>query len=82
MLKSPDGHHPAASLSEFRPARCDDAPALCENFNDAVEDGLVTFDGALRSIPEQAASDCRGAGFAASVIRSRTADLGFGVRHQ
>jgi len=37
----------------IRPAREDDAPALREIFNDAVEDGLATFDSALRSIEEQ-----------------------------
>lgn len=37
----------------IRPARDDDAPALREIFNDAVEDGLATFDSALRSIEEQ-----------------------------
>src|SRR5579872_2131999 len=37
----------------IRPARNDDAPALREIFNDAVEDGLATFDSALRSIEDQ-----------------------------
>lgn len=37
----------------IRPAREDDAPALREIFNDALEDGLATFDGVLRSIEEQ-----------------------------
>ncbi|PYU19052.1 MAG: hypothetical protein DMG30_25550 [Acidobacteria bacterium] len=37
----------------IRSARCDDAPALREIFNDAVEEGLATFDSTLRSIPEQ-----------------------------
>jgi L-amino acid N-acyltransferase YncA len=37
----------------IRPAREDDAPALREIFNDAVEDGLATFDSALRSIEDQ-----------------------------
>jgi L-amino acid N-acyltransferase YncA len=37
----------------IRPARDDDAPALREIFNDAVEDGLATFDSALRSIEDQ-----------------------------
>jgi L-amino acid N-acyltransferase YncA len=37
----------------IRPARGDDAPALREIFNDAVEDGLATFDNTLRSIDEQ-----------------------------
>jgi phosphinothricin acetyltransferase len=37
----------------IRPARSDDAPALREIFNDAVEDGLATFDSALRSIEDQ-----------------------------
>jgi phosphinothricin acetyltransferase len=37
----------------IRPARGDDAPALREIFNDAVEDGLATFDRALRSIEDQ-----------------------------
>lgn len=37
----------------IRPAREDDAPALREIFNDALEDGLATFDSALRSIEEQ-----------------------------
>lgn len=37
----------------IRPARGDDAPALREIFNDAVEDGLATFDSALRSIEDQ-----------------------------
>jgi L-amino acid N-acyltransferase YncA len=36
-----------------RPARDEDAPALREIFNDAVEDGLATFDSALRSIEDQ-----------------------------
>lgn len=37
----------------IRPAREDDAPALREIFNDALEDGLATFDSVLRSIEEQ-----------------------------
>jgi len=37
----------------IRPAREDDAPALREIFNDAVEDGLTTFESALRSIDDQ-----------------------------
>ncbi len=37
----------------IRPARPEDAPALREIFNDAVEDGLATFDSRLRSIDEQ-----------------------------
>jgi L-amino acid N-acyltransferase YncA len=37
----------------IRPARDDDASALREIFNDAVEDGLVTFDSGLRSIEDQ-----------------------------
>ena len=37
----------------IRPARPEDAPALREIFNDAVEDGLATFDSKLRSIDEQ-----------------------------
>jgi len=37
----------------IRPARDDDAPALREIFNDAVEDGFATFDSALRSIEDQ-----------------------------
>jgi len=37
----------------IRPARADDAPALREIFNDAVEDGLTTFESALRSVDEQ-----------------------------
>jgi L-amino acid N-acyltransferase YncA len=37
----------------IRPARGDDAPALREIFNDAVEDGLATFESTLRSIDEQ-----------------------------
>jgi len=37
----------------IRPARREDAPALREIFNDAVEDGLATFDSTLRSIDEQ-----------------------------
>jgi L-amino acid N-acyltransferase YncA len=37
----------------IRPARDEDAPALREIFNDAVEDGLATFDCALRSIEDQ-----------------------------
>jgi L-amino acid N-acyltransferase YncA len=37
----------------IRPARDDDAAALREIFNDAVEDGLVTFDSGLRSIDDQ-----------------------------
>jgi L-amino acid N-acyltransferase YncA len=37
----------------IRPARSYDAPALREIFNDAVEDGLATFDSALRSIEDQ-----------------------------
>jgi len=37
----------------IRPAREDDAPALREIFNDAVEDGLATFDNGLRSIEDQ-----------------------------
>lgn len=37
----------------IRLARGEDAPALREIFNDAVEDGLATFDRALRSIEEQ-----------------------------
>jgi len=37
----------------IRPARDDDAPALREIFNDAVEDGLATFDRGLRSIEDQ-----------------------------
>ena len=37
----------------IRPARLEDAPALREIFNDAVEDGLATFDSTLRSIDEQ-----------------------------
>jgi L-amino acid N-acyltransferase YncA len=39
----------------IRPARGDDAPALREIFNDAVEDGLATFDNRLRSIEDQKA---------------------------
>src|SRR5487761_1535353 len=37
----------------IRPARDDDAPALREIFNDAIEDGLATFPSALRSIEDQ-----------------------------
>lgn len=37
----------------IRPAREDDAPALREIFNDALEDGLATFPSALRSIEDQ-----------------------------
>lgn len=37
----------------IRPAREEDAPALREIFNDAVADGLATFDSALRSIDDQ-----------------------------
>src|SRR5579862_6811565 len=37
----------------IRAARLEDAPALREIFNDAVEDGLATFDSALRSIDSQ-----------------------------
>src|SRR5260370_432402 len=37
----------------IRPAREDDAAALREIFNDAVEDGLTTFESALRSIDDQ-----------------------------
>ena len=37
----------------IRPAREEDAPALREIFNDAVQDGLATFDSALRSIDDQ-----------------------------
>src|ERR1700674_5978978 len=37
----------------IRPAREDDAPALREICNDAVEDGLATFDSGLRSIEDQ-----------------------------
>ena len=37
----------------IRPARGEDAPALREIFNDAVEDGLATFESALRSVEEQ-----------------------------
>ena len=37
----------------IRPAREEDAPALREIFNDAVEDGLATFDSALRSVDDQ-----------------------------
>ena len=37
----------------IRPAREDDAPALREIFNDAVEDDLATFDSPLRSIEDQ-----------------------------
>jgi L-amino acid N-acyltransferase YncA len=37
----------------IRPAREDDAPALREIYNDAVEDGLATFDSGLRSIEDQ-----------------------------
>jgi L-amino acid N-acyltransferase YncA len=37
----------------IRPARREDAPALREIFNDAVEDGLATFASELRSIDEQ-----------------------------
>jgi L-amino acid N-acyltransferase YncA len=37
----------------IRPAREDDAPALREICNDAVEDGLATFDNGLRSIDDQ-----------------------------
>jgi L-amino acid N-acyltransferase YncA len=37
----------------IRPARDDDAPALREIFNDAVEDGLATFDSSLRSVDDQ-----------------------------
>jgi phosphinothricin acetyltransferase len=37
----------------IRPAREDDAPALREILNDAVEDGLTTFESALRSIDDQ-----------------------------
>ena len=33
----------------IRPARREDAPALREIFNDAVEDGLATFDSTLRN---------------------------------
>ena len=42
--------HPHLNI---RPAREDDAPALREIFNDAVEDGLTTFESALRSIDDQ-----------------------------
>jgi L-amino acid N-acyltransferase YncA len=37
----------------IRPARDEDAPALREIFNDAVEDGLTTFDNGLRSLEDQ-----------------------------
>ena len=37
----------------LRPARDADAPALREIFNEAVEDGLVTFETAPRSLEEQ-----------------------------
>src|SRR5438309_8364551 len=37
----------------IRPAREEDASALREIFNDAVEDGLATFECALRSIEDQ-----------------------------
>jgi phosphinothricin acetyltransferase len=37
----------------IRPAREADAPALREIFNEAVEDGLATFDDAPRSLEEQ-----------------------------
>jgi L-amino acid N-acyltransferase YncA len=37
----------------IRRAREDDAPALREICNDAVEDGLATFDNGLRSIEDQ-----------------------------
>ena len=37
----------------IRPAREEDAPALREIFNDAVQDGLATFDCALRSIEDE-----------------------------
>ena len=37
----------------IRPARGDDAPALRDIFNDAVEEGFATFDSSLRSIEEQ-----------------------------
>ena len=37
----------------IRPARADDAAALREIFNDAVEDGLATFDSELRTIEDQ-----------------------------
>lgn len=43
-------HRPHLSI---RPAREDDASALREICNDAVEDGLATFDNALRSIEDQ-----------------------------
>ena len=42
--------HPHLNI---RPAREDDAPALREIFNDAVQDGLATFDCALRSVEDQ-----------------------------
>src|SRR6202051_27020 len=42
--------HPHLNI---RPAREDDAPALREICNDAVEDGLATFDSGLRSIEDQ-----------------------------
>lgn len=38
---------------KIRAACEDDAPALREIFNDAVEDGLATFDNGLRSIEDQ-----------------------------
>jgi|SRR5579862_429851 len=37
----------------IRPAREADAPALREIFNEAVEDGLATFDAASRSLDDQ-----------------------------
>ena len=38
---------------EVRPARAEDAPAMREIFNEAVEDGLATFQSVARSMDEQ-----------------------------
>ena len=43
-------HRPRLSV---RLARAEDAPALREIFNEAVEDGLATFDSVPRSLEEQ-----------------------------
>jgi L-amino acid N-acyltransferase YncA len=49
MMATPEGGPRLA----IRPARADDAAALREIFNDAVADGMATFDAEPRSIEEQ-----------------------------
>ena len=43
----------SAARLTLRPAREADAPALREVFNEAVADGLTTFDSEPRSLEEQ-----------------------------